>query len=258
MAEDEQRHRLVVLGDGHVGKSSIIRRLLTGEFSDAYKATVEDLHCRDYRVGGATIKVDILDTAGDLVFPAMRRLSISTAHAFLLVYAVDNRDSFDEVRRIWDQIKEQRSPTFRELPCVVIGNKTDATARRVVAAEEVRAWAEREELDADEALMEVSAKEGADGDVLNIFYRLLSQANGRGRSPPGLLAVEPLIRRQLSGNAAQMAPHRLRLRDTAAAAAAKDEGRVSRSRSLMRRVQKPKVKQTPESASGGRNDCSIS
>jgi len=70
MSDTEQRYRLVVLGSGRVGKSSLIRRLLKDEFVEAYKATVEDLHCRDYDIDGAAIKVDILDTAGNLEFPA--------------------------------------------------------------------------------------------------------------------------------------------------------------------------------------------
>jgi len=68
------------------------------------------------------VKVDILDTAGHLEFPAMRRLSISTAHAFLLVYSIDDRGSFDEVRRLWEQIKEERTG-YSQLPCVIAGNK---------------------------------------------------------------------------------------------------------------------------------------
>ena len=128
MTDSEQRYRLVVLGSGRVGKSSIIRRLLKDEFLEAYKATVEDLHCREYELEGTTIKVDILDTAGNLEFPAMRRLSISTAHAFLLVYSIDDRASFDEVRRLWEQIKEERTG-YRELPCVVAGNKVSDEER---------------------------------------------------------------------------------------------------------------------------------
>ena len=63
---------------------------------------------------------------GNLEFPAMRRLSISTAHAFLLVYSIDDRASFDEVRRLWEQIKEERTG-YNELPCVVAGNKVSRT-----------------------------------------------------------------------------------------------------------------------------------
>lgn len=67
------RLRLVVMGDSYVGKSSLIKRFLFGTFSDKYTPTVEDLFSRDYEIDGTALKVDILDTAGDAQFPAMRR-----------------------------------------------------------------------------------------------------------------------------------------------------------------------------------------
>jgi GTPase SAR1 family protein len=54
-------------------------------------------------------KVDILDTSGDMQFPAMRRLSIATAHAFLLVYSVTSAPSFTAVKQCFEEIKEQRA-----------------------------------------------------------------------------------------------------------------------------------------------------
>lgn len=245
MAMDEQRYRLVVLGAGQVGKSSIISRLLNRDFNDSYRATVEDLHCRDYTVNGSTIKVDILDTAGNLEFPAMRRLSISTGHAFLLVYSIADRESFDEVRRLWDQIKEQK-PNCRELPCVVAGNKTDLPERdRRVAAADVDAWATAEGI-ASSSTVEVSAKDGTD--VLGIFYALLGQAN---IPTVARRAAEPALRRRLSGHAGHSTAAASRLHTRVAD---RDEGKMSRSRSLIRRVSKPKVKQTDDL----RNDCAIS
>ena len=58
MADDEQRYRLVVLGAGRVGKSSIVSRFLHGKFVEAYKPTVEDLHCRTFHVDGSVIQVN--------------------------------------------------------------------------------------------------------------------------------------------------------------------------------------------------------
>lgn len=55
------------------------------------------------------IQVDILDTSGDMQFPAMRRLSIATAHAFLLVYATTSAPSFASVKQCFDEIREQRA-----------------------------------------------------------------------------------------------------------------------------------------------------
>ena len=79
------------------------------------------------------MQVDVLDTAGNLEFPAMRRLSISTADAFLLVFAVDNRESFGEVCQLWEQIGEQR-PNRDEIPCVIAANKvcTSVAARLIL------------------------------------------------------------------------------------------------------------------------------
>jgi len=239
MAEEETRHRLVVLGAGNVGKTSIIQRFLNGTCPIHYKPTVEDLHCRDYEITGSVVKVDILDTAGDLVFPAMRRLSISTGHAFLLVFAIDNSNSFEEIKILWEQIKEQREK-YQDMPCVVVGNKCDRESERQVEMEDALDWARAEGMES--AYMEVSAKE--DRNILYIFQKLLEMAN-----IPEVRKLEPILKRRLSANSANLGGARQRLR------AQEGEGRLSRSRSLMRRSNKPKVKHTGDPS---RNDCVIS
>lgn len=50
-----------------------------------------------------------MDTSGDMQFPAMRRLSIATAHAFLLVYATTSASSFSCVKHCFEEIREQRA-----------------------------------------------------------------------------------------------------------------------------------------------------
>lgn len=55
------------------------------------------------------LQVDILDTSGDMQFPAMRRLSIATAHAFMLVYASTSASSFECVKQCFEEIREQRA-----------------------------------------------------------------------------------------------------------------------------------------------------
>ncbi|ELU11657.1 hypothetical protein CAPTEDRAFT_179488 [Capitella teleta] len=244
MAEDEQRHRLVVLGAGGVGKSSIIARFLKGTFTDTYKPTVEDLHCRDYDVNGSLIKVDVLDTAGNLEFPAMRRLSISTAHAFLLVFALDNEDSFTEVKALWEQIKEQRT-NFKDLPCVVVGNKADLQSSGVVLVSRADSmdWASSHGL--QNAFMEVSAKE--DQSIVTIFQRLLEQAK-----LPAMRKLEPLLKRRMSAKDRHLSPHRSNLLKQVGEG--EGGGKLGRSRSLMRRSSKPKVKHTGDP---NRNDCVI-
>ena len=73
MCDRENRLRLVVMGGPCTGKSSIIKRFLFGSFDEVHQPTVEDLFQRDFEIGGNALKVDFLDTAGDVEFPAMRR-----------------------------------------------------------------------------------------------------------------------------------------------------------------------------------------
>lgn len=121
---DTERIRVVTMGGARVGKSAILRRWLGGPFPDKYKPTVEELYNKEYDFGTTTLRVDFLDTAGDSQFPAMRRLSISSAHAFLLVYAADDARSFDALKACLEEIREQRAD-FTSIPIVIAGNKID-------------------------------------------------------------------------------------------------------------------------------------
>ncbi|XP_017885563.1 GTP-binding protein Di-Ras2 isoform X2 [Ceratina calcarata] len=164
---DHERIRVVVLGGAGVGKSAIIRCLLGQGFSERYRPTVEDLYSRECVLGTLTLKVDLLDTAGDLQFPAMRRLSIATAHAFLLVYATTSLPSFECVKRCFEEVREQR-PDFQEVPIVVAGNKLDlAPTRREVPIEDVSEWVFCELPKLRAKVMECSAKD--DYNIKEIF-----------------------------------------------------------------------------------------
>lgn len=137
---DYERIRLVILGGAGVGKSCIIKRFLSNTYTDKYRSTVEDLYNREYDLGHMTLKVDILDTAGDMQFPAMRRLCIATAHAFLLVYATTSAPSFACIKSCFEEVREQRAD-FQEIPIVVAGNKLDlAGSHREVKIEDVSEW----------------------------------------------------------------------------------------------------------------------
>lgn len=61
--------------------------------------------------------VEILDTAGSHHFPAMRELSIRSSRAFVLVFSVDNEQSFYEAMAIWELILKLKGQlNFLSLP----------------------------------------------------------------------------------------------------------------------------------------------
>lgn len=93
------------MGSARVGKTSIISQFLYDKFLTRYRETVEELHRGEYELqDGASLTLDILDTSGAIQFPAMRTLSISTGGAFILVYAVDDEETWHEVVRLREQV----------------------------------------------------------------------------------------------------------------------------------------------------------
>ena len=102
----KEQHRVVMMGAARVGKSSIISQFLYDKYLLRYRQTIEELHRGEYELpDGAALTLDILDTSGAYQFPAMRALSISTGGAFILVFAVDDDESWEEVRRLRQQVK---------------------------------------------------------------------------------------------------------------------------------------------------------
>nr|XP_046189485.1 GTP-binding protein Rhes-like [Oncorhynchus gorbuscha] len=151
--------RVVVLGAPRVGKTNILRRFLRGGFEEQYEPTAEDFHRKLYQIRGETYQIDILDAAKERDFPARRRLSILTGDIFLLVFSVDDRDSFKEVHALRKEIIAAKTKLMKlkenaRVPIVICGNKVDLEAERVISRPEMfRALGE------DTALFETSAKD---------------------------------------------------------------------------------------------------
>lgn len=136
-------YRMVILGSTKVGKTAIVSRFLNGRFDEQYTPTIEDFHRKLYSIKGDVYQLDILDTSGNHPFPAMRRLSILTGDVFILVFSLDNRDSFQEVLRLKRQIYETKLCLKNKIkenidvPLVICGNKGDREFYREVQPEEI-------------------------------------------------------------------------------------------------------------------------
>ncbi|CAL8141668.1 unnamed protein product [Orchesella dallaii] len=173
MVDSTDRTRLVLLGGPGVGKSAIVKRFLFNQYPEKHKPTVEDSYSHEFNVDSSIpLKVDILDTAGDFQFPAMRRLSIANAHAFRIVYAIDSKVSFEQVKGCFEEIREQRSD-FQEVPIIIAGNKADiGMNKREVEFDEVCDWIHDYLPKLRGKAMECSAKENRN--VREIFKAFLT------------------------------------------------------------------------------------
>lgn len=115
--------KFVVMGAARVGKTNLVNRFLYGDFNSAYKETVEDMHQGQCSAHNMQWILNILDTSGAYSFPAMRRLAIATGDIFFLVYSITDEESFEEVRRLREQILVQRAE--KPVTIAVLGNKCD-------------------------------------------------------------------------------------------------------------------------------------
>ncbi|RZF40064.1 hypothetical protein LSTR_LSTR002467 [Laodelphax striatellus] len=131
-----QTYKLVVVGGGGVGKSAITIQFIQSFFVTDYDPTIEDSYTKQCVIDDIPAKLDILDTAGQEEFSAMREQYMRSGEGFLLVFAVTDRASFDEIYKFHRQILRVKDRD--EFPMLMVGNKADLEHQRVVAVAEAQ------------------------------------------------------------------------------------------------------------------------
>ncbi|EAY18557.1 small GTP-binding protein, putative [Trichomonas vaginalis G3] len=121
--EEIETYTLVILGSGAVGKTSITIQLIQGRFSAYHDPTFENTYTKYVNIGGDEIKLNILDTAGQDDFECMRDTYIRQGHGFLLVFALNDMQSFDKMIEIYRRIKEIKDSYTP--PVLICANKCD-------------------------------------------------------------------------------------------------------------------------------------
>ena len=126
--------KLVIVGGGGVGKSALTIQLIQNHFIDEYDPTIEDSYRKQVTIDDETCLLDILDTAGQEEYSAMRDQYMRTGQGFLCTYAITSRSSFDEITSFREQILRVKDED--KVPMVLVGNKCDLEEERQVTAVE--------------------------------------------------------------------------------------------------------------------------
>ena len=129
-----REYKIVVVGGGGVGKSALTIQFIQSQFVDEYDPTIEDSYRKQCVVDSETALLDVLDTAGQEEYSAMREQYMRTGEGFLLVYSITSRSSFEEIRTFHQQILRVKDRDW--FPVVLVGNKCDLEHERVVATSE--------------------------------------------------------------------------------------------------------------------------
>uniref|UniRef100_A0A8C5SXP1 HRas proto-onco, GTPase n=1 Tax=Laticauda laticaudata TaxID=8630 RepID=A0A8C5SXP1_LATLA len=88
-----------------------------------------DSYRKQVVIDGETCLLDILDTAGQEEYSAMRDQYMRTGEGFLCVFAINNTKSFEDIHQYREQIKRVKDSD--DVPMVLVGNKCDLPARTV-------------------------------------------------------------------------------------------------------------------------------
>eukprot|EP01114_Cavostelium_apophysatum_P023511 TRINITY_DN8884_c0_g1_i2.p1 TRINITY_DN8884_c0_g1~~TRINITY_DN8884_c0_g1_i2.p1 ORF type:complete len:125 (+),score=14.41 TRINITY_DN8884_c0_g1_i2:83-457(+) len=120
-------HKLVVLGDGGSGKTAITIQCTSNHFVEYYDPTIESSYRRQVVIDGKACVLDILDTAGQDEYSALRSQWIRSGEGFLVVYDITSRTSFELAERFRSTILMDLDSD--SVPMILVGNKCDLGKR---------------------------------------------------------------------------------------------------------------------------------
>mmetsp|Transcript_141800 Transcript_141800/g.344438 ORF Transcript_141800/g.344438 Transcript_141800/m.344438 type:complete len:213 (-) Transcript_141800:17-655(-) len=173
--------KIVVMGKGGVGKSCLTQQFVNGHFvGSSYNATIEDKFTKNLEVNGLNVFCEILDTAGQEQYSALRKFFMPLGDVFVLVYDITQDFTFEEIAAIKEEIFSANA-RHASLPYILIGNKCDLEDDRVVEKDEgIKLCEALEQKGGHWFFMEASAKTNTN--VNELFRKAISEAIKHGSS----------------------------------------------------------------------------
>ncbi|KAH8352029.1 hypothetical protein KR084_001377 [Drosophila pseudotakahashii] len=156
--------KLVLLGESAVGKSSLVLRFVKGQFHEYQESTIGAAFLtQTICIEDTVVKFEIWDTAGQERYHSLAPMYYRGAQAAIVVYDIQNQDSFQRAKTWVKELHKQASPN---IVIALAGNKADLSNIRVVEFDEAKQYAEENGL----LFMETSAKTGMN--VNDIFLAI--------------------------------------------------------------------------------------
>ena len=158
--------KFLLVGDGAVGKTSLVRRLCKGSYSDTTEETVGvEFMPHSITIENQLIKLQIWDTAGQEQYRSLGRAYYRNALGVLLVFSIDNHSSFESLQKWLDDIRSLCHPHARVL---LVASKCDLEEQRKITKTEIESFVQSYNLE----YIESSAKNNIN--VEEAFYKLAS------------------------------------------------------------------------------------
>ena len=147
--------KVIVIGDSGVGKSCLTTQAVRQNFEEFYTATVGfEFLTFNMRINNNVLKLQIWDTCGQEVYKSLISNFYRNSSLALILYAIDNSDSFRHAETWLNDLKQQANQNVK---IFLVGNKSDLEDKRVITKEEGKKFKEEKNLD---KFIETSAKTG--------------------------------------------------------------------------------------------------
>ena len=151
--------KLIVLGDGGVGKTSLINQFVEKKFRKDYKSTIGvNIMTKNYQLyESVDIKLALFDVAGQKYFRKVRKQYYRGSQAIIFVYDVTRPETLEGVKKWYDDASQELGD-LKELKCLMVGNKIDL--KREIEMMEAKQIADNFGM----PYLETSAKDGTNVD----------------------------------------------------------------------------------------------
>ncbi|UJR20659.1 hypothetical protein I4U23_023781 [Adineta vaga] len=118
--------KCVSVGDGCVGKTSMLMSYTSNTFPQSYVPTVFDNYSVTIMINNEPYKLALFDTAGQSGYELMREFSYTNTDVFLVCFSVMSPASFNNALKIWiHEIRHSSSSAARTAPFLLVGTKID-------------------------------------------------------------------------------------------------------------------------------------
>ena len=127
-SEYDLSFKIIVVGDSGVGKSCLTMKGTKNHFEDCYSPTVGfEFFTFNIRINDKNIKLQIWDTCGQEAYRSLITSFYRNASLAILVYSIDNQNSYNNIEAWLNEIKSQSNPDTKTF---LIGNKLDLENQR--------------------------------------------------------------------------------------------------------------------------------
>ncbi|NVM27648.1 MAG: GTP-binding protein [Candidatus Helarchaeota archaeon] len=159
-------YKVVVVGDGAVGKTTLILRYTEKRFRESYIPTIGvQWVVKTVDLGETNVKLILWDIAGQEKFKVMRSNFYDGADAVIIVFDVTNLISFDHVENWLKEVQK----FCGNVPYILLGNKIDLVEERKISPEIAESFTRKYDL----PYFETSAKTGKN--VIDMFKAVIEK-----------------------------------------------------------------------------------